>query len=382
MGAPGLRVALVHSFYSSRSPSGENIAVQQQANALRRAGYTVEVFAQRTDERERRKLYPLQAAWHVSSGKGPRPDMAQFTPDIIHVHNLFPNYGKEWIRDSTVPVVASLHNYRPLCSAGIFFRDGHTCTDCLDKRSSLPGVLHGCYKGRLQSVPVAIGQRFENDQLLAGADAVISLSGQMRSFYERAGVPAEKIHVLPNFLPTDLDVGLGVGGDYWLYAGRLSEEKGILPLVSEWPEDHRLLVVGSGEQERELLELNRKNVTFIGPTSRPRLLELMRGALGLVFPSRCYEGFPMVYVEAMSSGTPVLTWEPSVVASLVREERTGMAAKGLDLQTTLSVAATEFPNLRNHCRQVFESTYTEDSWMNRLGRIYAAVQTNSGGQGR
>jgi glycosyltransferase involved in cell wall biosynthesis len=372
-----LRVAIVHSFYSSRNPSGENIAVQQQADALRRAGYTVEIFAQRTDERELRKVYPLQAAWHVSSGKGPKPNMAKFAPDIIHVHNLFPNYGKEWIRDSRVPVVASLHNYRPLCSAGIFFRDGHTCTECLDRRSSLPAVLHGCYKGRLQSVPVAIGQRFEKDQLLAGADAIIGLSEQMRSFYERAGVPPEKIHVLPNFLPSDLDVGLGVGGDYWLYAGRLSQEKGILPLVSEWPEGHKLLVVGSGEQERDLLELNRKNVTFVGPTSRARLLELMRGAIGLLFPSKCYEGFPMVYVEAMSAGTPVLTWEPSVVASLVREEGTGMTGNDRDLETTLSMAATKFPSLRDHCRHVFDSTYTEGNWITRLGRIYAAAQANT-----
>lgn len=375
-GSSNLKVAIVHSFYSSRNPSGENIAVQQQAAALRRAGYDVEVFAQRTDERELMKLYPLEAAWHVSSGNGPRPNMEKFGPDIVHVHNLFPNYGKKWIRDSKVPVVASLHNYRPLCSAGIFFRDGHTCTECLDKRSSLPAVLHGCYKGRLQSVPVAIGQRFEKDPLLAGADAVIGLSSQMRSFYERAGVPSEKIHILPNFLPSDLDVGLGGGGDYWLYAGRLSEEKGILSLVAEWPEGHTLLIVGSGDQERELLDLNRKNVMFVGPTSRTRLLELMRGAMGLVFPSKCYEGFPMVYVEALSSGTPVLTWEPSVVASLVREERTGMTSKDRDLEATLSAAAAEFPHLRKHCRQVFDSTYAEGSWITRLGRIYAAAQTN------
>lgn len=373
-----MRVAIVHSFYSSRSPSGENIAVVQQAEALRRAGYTVEVFAQRTDERELSNLYPLKAAWHVASGKGPRPSLDEFAPDIVHIHNLFPNYGKAWIRDSTVPVVVSLHNYRPLCSAGIFFRKGQTCTECVDKRSSLPAVLHGCYRGRLQSVPVAIGQRFEKDRLLTGADSVISLSTQMRSFYERAGVPTEKVHVLPNFLPSDLDLGAGVGGDYWLYAGRLSEEKGILPLVSEWPEGHRLLVVGSGELERELTELNRKNVALVGPTNRAGLLELMRGAIGLVFPSKCYEGFPMVYVEALSSGTPVLTWEPSVVASLVREEGTGMIGNDRDLETTLGIAAEEFPSLRNRCRRAFDTSYTEDTWIEQLGRIYAAAGTKAG----
>lgn len=174
------RVAVVHSFYSSRQPSGENIVVDQQIAALRRAGHTVELFAQRTDEREGNPLYPLEAAWSTATGIGRAPRLADFNPDVVHVHNVFPNFGKQWIAGSPAPVVSSLHNYRPLCAAGTFFRDGQVCTDCLDKRSSKPALVHGCYRGRVGSLPVAIGQRFEMDPMLQDVARVIALSDQMK----------------------------------------------------------------------------------------------------------------------------------------------------------------------------------------------------------
>lgn len=368
-----LRVALVHSFYSSRNPSGENAAVMQQAAALRRAGYAVEVFAQRTDERELSKLHPLEAAMTVATGRGRKPRLEDFKPDVIHVHNLFPNYGKSWIKKAPAPVVTTLHNYRPLCAAGTFFRDGKVCTDCLDKDSSIPAVVHGCYRGRAQSVPVALGQRFGNDPML-GADALIVLSDQMRQKYITAGVPWARMHTLPNFLPDDLDPGAGGGGDYWLYAGRLSPEKGILPLVEEWPDDQRLLLVGEGEQEAAVrAAASGKDIQMLGSLERSELLNLMRGARGVVFPSRCFEGFPLVYLEALAAGTPVLAWEPCVVASSISEDGTGMVGGAESLRETLSAATDAFPALRGHCRGVFEAKYTEAQWVSELHKVYSSV---------
>lgn len=370
----GLRVAIVHSYYSSRNPSGENAAVEQHIAALRRAGCSVALFAERTDDRESRKMYPLAAALHVASGLGPRPDLAAFAPDVIHVHNLFPNFGKAWLRDAPAPVVTTLHNYRPLCAAGTFYRDGDVCTVCSDIHSSVPAVTHGCYRGRLQSIPVAIGQRFEADLTLTEASAVIALSEQMRDIYTAAGVPTEKIHILPNFLPLGLDGGKGEGGDYWLYAGRFSAEKGIVPLLSQWPANQSIKVVGSGEAGADVAELSATNIEVIGRVNRQRMMELMRGAKGLVFPSKWFEGFPLIYAEALAAGTPIVTWPPSVVAGLVDQEGTGITGHSSSIAETIAVADSTFPQLRDHCRNVFEASYTEDAWISRLLQIYNSVK--------
>lgn len=372
------RVAIVHSFYSSKVPSGENIVVQQQADALRRAGYSVEVFAQRTDQREQSKLYPLEAALTVATGRGPSPRrLWDFNPDVIHVHNLFPNYGKQWLAQPIAPVVSSLHNYRPLCAAGTFFRDGKVCTDCADSKSSLPAVKHGCYKGRAASVPVALGQRFERDPFLAEASAIVALSDQMRSHYTSYGVPAEKLHVLPHFLPDPLDGGQGQGGDYWLYAGRLSHEKGILPLVREWPAGRPLVIAGQGELESEVsAAAEGKDIQLLGAVGRERLMELMRGATGIVFPSRWMEGFGLVYMEALAAGTPVLAWEPSVVSSFIDEDGTGAVVRG-SLAEALVAADAAFPSLRLHCRKVFERRYRESQWVEGIRDIYNAANNKA-----
>ncbi|MDP9986464.1 glycosyltransferase involved in cell wall biosynthesis [Arthrobacter oryzae] len=368
----------MHSFYSSRVPSGENVVVQQQADALRRLGYIVQIFAQSTDRRERSKLYPLEAALTVATGWGPIPQrLRDFNPDVIHVHNLFPNFGKQWLLNTAAPVISSLHNYRPMCAAGTFYRDGRVCTDCADRKSSLPAIQHGCYKGRIASVPVALGQRFDRDPFLARSSAIVALSSQMSSIYASYGATPQKLHVLPHFLPDELDRGSGPGGRYWLYGGRLSHEKGILPLVQEWPSERPLLIAGQGELEAEVRRVAKgKNIKVLGAVGREDLMALMRGAAGVVFPSRWFEGFGLVYMEALAAGTPVLAWEPSVVASFIRDDGTGAVVRGL-LSDALEAADKSFPSMRSHCRQVFERKYRESSWAEGIRGIYDAARKSN-----
>jgi hypothetical protein len=178
-----LRIAVVHSFYSSRQPSGENIVVDLQVDALRRAGHSVEVIARSTDELEQAASYPLRAGWRAATGLGDSPlaEVRAFSPDIVHVHNLFPNLGRRWAKHVGAPVVATLHNYRPICPGSTLFRDGHACTLCPDSGSAHHAVRYSCFKdSRAQTLPVALGTRFADDPLLAHADRIITLNDSMR----------------------------------------------------------------------------------------------------------------------------------------------------------------------------------------------------------
>ena len=92
-GAKGatIRIAMVHSFYSSAQPSGENTVVLNEVDALRRAGHEVALFAAHTDELEGEVFYKLRAGLRVATGYGRNPLKAirDFSPDVVHVHNLF-----------------------------------------------------------------------------------------------------------------------------------------------------------------------------------------------------------------------------------------------------------------------------------------------------
>lgn len=366
------RIGVVHSFYSSRQTSGENRVVDLQVAALVRAGFDVSLVAQRTDDRERNPTYPLAAALTVASGRGPTPlaQLRSFAPDAVLVHNLFPNFGRTWVRGWDGPLLAFLHNYRPLCPPGTFFRDGAVCLDCLRSGSAAPAVRHACYRGsKLATLPLALGTKFGNDPVLQRADRLVALNDTMAGVYRGAGVAGSRISVVPNFLSEPAPAG--PGGGPWLFVGRLTHAKGILPLVRAWPADVPLLVAGSGPLRDDVEAQAGPGVVLLGEQSTERVSKLMRSARGLVFPSRWFEGLPMVYLEALAAGTPVLAWEPSVVADLVRLEGTGLVVD--DLPTALQTAEASFPTLRARCRAVFEERYTEEAWVSSMRELFGAV---------
>ena len=370
-----LRVAVVHSFYSSRQTSGENRVVEQQLESLRRRGHAVGLFAQRTDDRERSKAYPLMAAATVATGWGPNPlaELREFEPDVVYVHNLFPNFGRTWVSRWPGPLVAVMHNYRAMCAPGTFHRDGHVCTDCFEARFSGPAVRHACYRGsRLATLPVAAGVRFGADPVLRRADRIVVLNPIMRRLYRQAGVEESRIETVPNFLGDPAAPGSGEGP--WLFVGRLTEAKGILDLVRTWPAGVPLVVVGSGPLRAELEQCAPPGVVLLGEQPAARVSELMRSARGLVFPSRWFEGFPMVYLEALSAGTPVLAWEPSSVAGMVREEGTGLVVE--DLSEALPLAEQTFPSMRQRCRAVYEERYTEEAWLSAIEGLFHEVMSS------
>jgi len=366
-----LRVALVHSYYSSKQPSGENRVVEQQAAALAGAGHIVEIMSQRTDDREASRGYRPMVAITVASGLGPAPldKISEFRPDIVHVHNLFPNYGRTWLRRNKVPLVATMHNYRPLCPAATFFRDGRLCTKCLDAKTAVPAVRHGCYRSRLQTVPVALATKFSDDPVLTNADKIVVINDRMKDLYTSAGVSSDRISVVPNFVPASDVPPVGSGGDYWLYVGRLSAEKGILNIVRSWPDDHRLVVAGTGGEEAAVRAVASASVNVLGAVTSSEVRSLMAHAVGLIFPSRSMEGLALVCLEALAAGTPILAWEPTEAASAVAAWGVGAVA-GTDLAGSLLQAAELFPSLRNHCREVFDERFTEEKWLEKTTALY------------
>src|SRR4051812_31099182 len=81
----------------------------------------------------------LGAAFAVASGYGASPlsALSRFKPDVVHVHNLFPNWAWRWLNEWDGPLVATLHNFRPLCAAGTLFRDDHNCLNNCGHRGTV-----------------------------------------------------------------------------------------------------------------------------------------------------------------------------------------------------------------------------------------------------
>jgi glycosyltransferase involved in cell wall biosynthesis len=383
----GLRVAVVHSFYRSHSPSGENQAVLAQTDALARAGHRTHLLAAHTDELSRAPLYPLRTAATVATGRGRSPlaELRRLRPDVVHVHNLFPNFGRSWLRRWHGCVVATVHNYRPLCAAGTLYRDGSACTRCPDG-DRWAGLRHGCYRdSRVATAPLAwAGRRgVAADPLLQRAQSVVVLSETSRQVYLRAGIAPERLALVPNFTSAPAArPGFAVSAtatadpakSAWVVAGRLSAEKGVLELLRGWPTGQPLDVVGDGPLLEECRSIAPPSVRFLGALDHPELRRRLPSWRGLVFPSRCLEGAPMIYPEALAAGLPVLAFAGSSVADCVHEHSTGAVVEWSEpLEEALIRATERFPAQRAHCRSVFARYYTEEAWAARIAQIYTAA---------
>jgi len=375
-----MRVALVHNFHGDDVPSGENEVVEAEAAALRRAGVEVAVAAVRNDDLARRPLNGVQAAATVTTGVGISPLrlLDGFTPDVIHVHSLFPYLGRRWLRRTDVPVVTTVHSYRALCANGYLYRDGRVCTLCADGKP-WSGVRYGCYRSRLATVPLAWANRRgpSKDALLETACKVLVLSERARELMAGAGVPAAKLVVDRHFVPdadrpaADCPAAEPGRDDAWLFVGRLTPEKGIDRLVAEWPDDVALRVLGDGPL-RGVVEkaAATKRIELLPCRPRSGVLAEMEQSFGLVFPSRWYETFGLVYIEALSAGLPTLAFRPTVVADAVERDGTGVVASWGGVAEAVTTARQQFDGLRPRCRATFADSYGEAAFVTRRMELY------------
>lgn len=334
-----MQVLLAHNFYRSASPSGENEVFEIEKTLLRARGHSVVEFTARSDDLSHgfRGLAQgaLSSIWSRASRRALESECEIGSPDLIHVHNVFPMLSPSifWARRSC-PVVLTLHNYRLHCANGVPMRpSGNVCTECMDRRSSWPAIRHGCYRGsRLATTPLAFGISLHRaiGTWVDRVDAFIALSEFQRDLMVSAGLPSRKVHVRPNFFPGDAPVPVPWplrGGV--VFVGRLSAEKGILDVLEAWrswgADSPRLTVVGDGPLMSRVRELAAgANVEVAGRLNAAEAQERIASAKLLIAPSRWFECFPLTIREALAFGTPVVTSDLGPLPHIVREGVSGV----------------------------------------------------------
>jgi glycosyltransferase involved in cell wall biosynthesis len=373
-----MRVTIVHSFYRSSAPSGENVAVENQIELLESAGHEVQLIKLESDSLTLASSAKLALSVSTFGGANPLKEISEFVPDIVHIHNLFPNFGQKWIQELPFPSVATLHNFRPLCAAGTFSRDGKDCFDCPTKGSH-SAVVNRCYKNSaLMSIPLAVATRDSGSRnpVLNSANTKIVLSNFAKEMYQANFSADLKLKVLPNFAKrSDNENAHAVKSDsnYWIYIGRLSSEKGISELLEHWPPNQNLRIYGSGPLDNELKRLHSKkaNISFCGALHPDNRHEALSGSLGLVFPSTCRENSPLVVGEAYSSGVPVVAFAGNVIGEIISQSGGGSVFESF---RDLSAVLEGFEQIRSQqvvrVKEIYDSVYSPESWLRNILSIY------------
>lgn len=245
-----------------------------------------------------------------------------FKPDVVHLHNIHsyisPVVG-EIAYKKGIRVVWTLHDYKLLCPAYLFRTpDGNNCEACI--RGHLRVAPNRCMKGSLlQSLLGDLEARFwSHRRLLRHTDLFIAPSNFMRNKMMEGGYSPSKIVTICNFVdPYKLDlIRKGNPNDparkkenYFCYAGRLSEEKGVETMLkAALNAEVKLKVAGGGPLEASLRQKYGKfpNIEFLGLLSPQQVVELIEKAKAMVMPSEWHENNPLTVIEALCAGTPVI----------------------------------------------------------------------------
>lgn len=403
-----LNILVVHNYY--RIPGGEDTVVANEASLLKAHGHKVILYTRSNNEmsslsgiaRLRKLLLPIITIYNPKTSRDIKKIIKEENIDVVHVHNTLNLISPSVYyaaKKCGVKVFQTIHNFRLLCPGATFYRekeggDYGICEDCVKMGLSC-AVKHKCYRGsfletlccvilltihRFTGIYKKINYicltEFNKEKLLESAEVF----GFGNNEFKDASIGnSGRIFVKPNFVNTSM-METGTDGDvgYFLFAGRLDKLKGIDFLLAAWSEDMpKLLVCGTGPLDkwcRDYLVQNHKpNVELRGFVSHDEVMNLMKNAIGVILPTRWYEGFPMTIVESYSVGTPVVASNIGNAGALVTDNVTGYRFV-MDDEKSLKVAIDAVicgkDSLRKSTVNEFCEKYSADKNYEQMMEIY------------
>ncbi|HVP14156.1 MAG TPA: glycosyltransferase family 4 protein [Terriglobales bacterium] len=295
-----------------------------------------------------------RALWSRPAEAAAAAIVSEFRPEVAHVHApsryLTPSILRPFER-AGVPVVMTLHDFKPWCTNRILFAHGAPCERCKGGRHWHSFAI-GCVQGSRAKSAVGMVEAYLHAAI--GAYRAVRLWIAPSSFVlEKAaafGVDRARLRLLPH----GVDAGAGIthpGGaapaaapaprtatgepiepatPYVLYAGRLSTEKGVrlLPALAMRLAPVPLVVVGEGPLGEWLASqiASLPNLKVLGYRPEASLTALRRGAAVVVVPSLFYEHFCYAAAEALLESRPVVASRIGAIPEIVEHERTGLLA--------------------------------------------------------
>ena len=312
-------------------------------------------------------------------------------PDIAHIHLLWGQISPSIfpiLKQYNIPIVFTIHDYRIVCPA-YSFKNGHgeVCEACQGKYF-YRCFTHKCTKGSyFLSIFMAVEQYYRNHFFHPAKyiDGLLYVSNFAKKKHEQY-MPALKD--LPNIVLHNFSTRISeqhnpLKEKYFLFLGRLSEEKGIITLMNAFknrPND-KLKIVGAGPLEKELklykMNNNLINIEFLGYKSGQELLNLKRNAYFVIIPSEWYENNPMAIIESYAEGVPAIGSRIGGIPEIIKENETGYIFEPRNIEELTANIATAASLSNNEYKRISDNTITfahedmsKESYYKRLLPFY------------
>ena len=367
-----MKILQIHNF--KKIPGGEDVILNLEKRMLIKNGHEVKQLNRyNLDEIKNIKDIThtlINLSYSKKSLKILEKEIQNYIPDIVHIHDLFPLWTYsviDFYKKRNIPIIMSLHNFRSILSELNFF----------DKNF----FKYGLFKNS-KILSFIISKIFnKNKKLFFQIDKFIVFTNFSKQQFLNIGIPEKKIIIKPHSLE-NIEVN---SKDYKnkknqaIYAGLISNEKGILTLIKAWQNiDIKLNIYGDGPLLNKLIKKNKfpNKIIFHRRKDSKYVEHQILTSKILIFPSECYETMGMSMLQAFRSKTLVIASNHGTMSSVIKNKYNGILFKTgcfKDLYSKI-IWAINHNNEReiivNNAFKEFNINYSEDQNYRKLLSAY------------
>jgi glycosyltransferase involved in cell wall biosynthesis len=310
-------------------------------------------------------------------------------PDIAHLHNIYHHISPsilKVLKQRDIPVVLTAHDLKVACPAYAMLAPDGVCERCKGGRFYQVAV-NRCIKQSLMLSTVVMLESYLHHWLRSyrdNVDVIVTPSKFYKDKLTEWGWDPGGITHVPNYVDIDKYTPVPAAGDYFVFFGRLSREKGLDTLIrSAAKAGARLRIVGTGpdaETLAQLVDTLQADVEFTGYRSGADLHAEVANARAVVLPSEWYENGPISVLEAYALSTPVIGADIGGIPEFIRRGETGdvfetgSVAELADMLGRFQAAPDQaIIDMGRAGRQWVEEDFTPARYRERILSVFAAA---------
>ncbi|MCO5249698.1 MAG: glycosyltransferase family 4 protein [Chitinophagales bacterium] len=388
-----MRIFIIHSHYQDRG--GEDVVVEQESQLLSKNSI-VKVYYNRNQKGFKGLVQTLLSIWNVFEANRIIRQIKLFQPDVVHIHNLHYSIGPLVIRKISelgIPVCMTLHNYRLICPSAVLALDGKIFLNSIQEDFPWTAVKKKAHSNSvIKTFWLAFTFWFHKKigtwNLI---DRYITLTGFAKDIFiqSRLKIPSKKFVIKGNSVEDLALISSAkpiLASITFLYIGRLSREKGILPLVKILNDTNiHLRIGGEGPLKSEIGNIIRDNpnIKLLGNLSKSEVVQEILNCTAVILPSICYEGMPMTILESFSLNRNVIASDIGAMQSIINEGINGYKFNPYDREDVLKVLRKWLTldeitkqKMGGNARKDYEEKFSNEVNLIQLQKIYKELIVN------
>lgn len=393
-----MKILLVNNNYYKKG--GTETVYLNTIELLEKKNHTVVTFSQQNSQNETstfsKYFTDVNSFYHnhfysFESKKKINELIENEKPQIAHIHNIIGGITYSVLavlKNRKIPIVASIHDFRILCPVYIFINGRNEICEKCKTGKYYNCIMNNCSPEGLKRSILLSAESYLRDYIVPYNKIIskfifVSKFAQNK-FLEFNPNLKEKSYHIYNF--TDKFELHSKRGNYFLYFGRLSREKGLLTLLKAFEKlgNLKLKIAGDGSLLEQIEAIKTPNIELLGYKFGEELNKIIRQSSFVIVPSECYETLSMTTVESFSMGKPVIASELGALTELVQNSNRGFLFSPGDINSLVSKVSqasnltdSQYTAMSENAYNFAKSNFSYETHYNKLIDIYSqSVKSN------